>query len=138
MSECVIRPIPLAKGPIEKTIYTYRIGPGQMAEAAYYIWYIEGPKKKTIVDAGVTADILAAGGRFGRTDIQSLEEGMRKIGLKPDDIETVIATHLHHDHIALAASFPNAEIIVQKAELEAARNPHPISAGTYRLQKGIL
>jgi glyoxylase-like metal-dependent hydrolase (beta-lactamase superfamily II) len=41
-------------------------------------------------------------------------------------------THLHFDHIALAKQYPNAEFIVQKQELDFARNPHVFSAVDYR------
>jgi hypothetical protein len=32
---------------------------------------------------------------------------------------------LYHEHITLAHKFPKARVIVQRAELEFARNPHP-------------
>lgn len=51
-------------------------------------------------------------------------------GIKPDDIHFVILTHLHYDHAAgttfvnrdieTTATFPNAEILVQKREWEFA------------------
>jgi glyoxylase-like metal-dependent hydrolase (beta-lactamase superfamily II) len=67
---------------------------------------------------------------FPQEDIQSLEDGLAKLDLKPDDFEIVILTHLHWDHISLARKFINAEFIVQKDELDFARNPHPASAMT--------
>jgi len=67
---------------------------------------------------------------YVQENIQSLEDGLAKLGLEPDDIEIVILTHLHWDHISLAHKFTNAEFIVQKAELDFARNPHPASAMT--------
>jgi len=51
--------------------------------------------------------------------------------LKPEDIEIVIVTHLHYDHIALAGLYKNARFIVQKKELEYALNPHPVDAFFY-------
>jgi glyoxylase-like metal-dependent hydrolase (beta-lactamase superfamily II) len=40
--------------------------------------------------------------------------------LKPEDIDLVIATHLHFDHIGLGYKFPKAKFLVQKRELEKA------------------
>lgn len=135
MSKCAIRPIPLARGPYLKSRHTYFTGEGETVEVAYYIWYIEGPRENIIVDAGVTAEILSAAGRLGRTDIQSVEDGLGKVSLKPSNIDVVIVTHLHHDHFGLARKFTNAEFIVQKKELDEARNPHPIWALTYSYKR---
>jgi len=82
-----------------------------------------------MVDAGATADMYPSHG-FPEDNIQSLEDGMGRLRLKPEDIGIVILTHLHWDHIALASKFTNAEFIVQKAELDFARNPHPASEMT--------
>ena len=50
------------------------------------------------------------------------------MGVTPDDIDLIICTHLHIDHNALGLYYKKARFIVQKKELEAARNPHPIEA----------
>ena len=41
----------------------------------------------------------------------------------------VIATHLHWDHCADNRLFPNAQIVIQKEELRAARSPFPVQHG---------
>ncbi len=64
--------------------------------------------------------------------IQTLEQGLAKFGLKPEDIDIIIFTHLHEDHVQLAHKYPRARLIVQKAELDFARNPHPIQQFTYK------
>ncbi len=45
------------------------------------------------------------------------------IGLRPDDISHVILSHLHSDHAGGIRFFPNAEFILQRAELETAMPP---------------
>lgn len=97
-----------------------------------YIWYIEGSEPKVLVDAGCRAEWLVSQGR-PMEDIQSVEEGLNKSGVKPEDIDIVILTHLHSDHVQLASKFVRAKFIVQKAELDFALNPHPMVAkmGTY-------
>ncbi len=71
-------------------------------------------------------------------DIQSVEEGLGKLGLRPEDIEIVILTQLHRDHIQLASKFVRAKFIVQKAELDFALNPHPLIAMEGSYQKAFF
>ncbi|HDZ23929.1 MAG TPA: MBL fold metallo-hydrolase, partial [Desulfobacteraceae bacterium] len=40
-------------------------------------------------------------------------------------------THLHFDHCGNTPKCENAEVIVQAAELEFARRPHPLFYGSY-------
>ncbi len=61
-------------------------------------------------------------------NIQSVEEGLSKLELRPSDIDIIILTHLHGDHVELTYKFVNAKFIVQKAELDFALNPHPMAA----------
>ena len=46
------------------------------------------------------------------------------LGLTPKDIRYLIATHLDGDHAGGHDAFPNAEIVIQKEHLEAAKD-HP-------------
>jgi glyoxylase-like metal-dependent hydrolase (beta-lactamase superfamily II) len=98
--------------------------------AVTYVWYIENSKQKILVDAGVRAEHFIARGAI-QEDIQPLEKGMQKVGIKPEDIDIVILTHLHYDHIALAPLFTKAKFIVQKKELDAALNPHQFIASQF-------
>ncbi len=129
-----IRPITLCKAFRNEAVWTYRLNFEQTVESCVNVWYIEGSEPKILVDAGGTAEMAAVYSLQGQTypmkDVQSLESGLATIGLKPEDIEIVILTHLHWDHVGLAYKFTNAEFIVQKAELDFGRNPHPASAMT--------
>ena len=135
MNKHVIYPIPLWTGPSNKSIFMYRLGEfRERGDASFnncaYIWYIKGPKENIIVESGSTVEQMAAVG-YEKKKIQSVEDGLAKHGLKPSDIDIVIQTHMHHDHIAEAYKYTNAKFIVQKKELEFARNPHPVFAGVY-------
>ena len=58
-----------------------------------------------------------------------LTDNLRSMGLEPDDIDTVLMTHLHPDHVNGLidehgqAVFPKAEIVVNEAELNFFRDP---------------
>jgi N-acyl homoserine lactone hydrolase len=47
---------------------------------------------------------------------RSLTDRLADIGLKPDDIGRVALSHTHGDHIGNAWLFPNATIVMQRAE----------------------
>ena len=94
-----------------------------------YVWYIKGTRQNIVVDSGMTADMLkkakVPGLSPGATHVQTLEEGLAKHGLKPEDIDLVIQTHCHIDHIPLAPKFSNAKFLVQQKELEYHRSSPP-------------
>jgi glyoxylase-like metal-dependent hydrolase (beta-lactamase superfamily II) len=125
-----IRPIALCEGIRDMSQWTYRWNVGTKVKSACYIWYIEGSDPVTLVDAGAQGEHF--GVEFPMSTRVSLQEGLRGVGLTPDDVRLVIVTHLHFDHIALAKQYRNAEFIVQKKELDFARNPHVFSAVDYR------
>ncbi|MFC2005394.1 N-acyl homoserine lactonase family protein [Chloroflexota bacterium] len=125
MATYSIRPIGLREGPRDTSSYTYRMNFGIGCKSVCYVWYIEGSQPKTLVDAGVK---VVAG---VWNELTSVEDGLGKLGLKPEDIEIVILTHLHVDHIELGHLFKEAKFIVQKKELDYARNPHPLDASIY-------
>ena len=131
MTNCVIRPIPLIEMEIDKSMLTYRLGFGESFKQVVYAWYIEGSKEKIIVDTGISAEYLIQKRGFPARNIQSLESGLKSVGLSPADIDLVILTHLHSDHVAEGCKFTKAKFIVQKDELEFAQNPHPTVAMQY-------
>jgi glyoxylase-like metal-dependent hydrolase (beta-lactamase superfamily II) len=60
-----------------------------------------------------------------------LEAQLRKHGLKPDDIDIVINTHLHFDHCGNNKLFKNARFIVQKTELDYSYEPERFQQAAY-------
>jgi glyoxylase-like metal-dependent hydrolase (beta-lactamase superfamily II) len=77
-------------------------------------------------------------GTRGRT---RLEDALADLGHPADDIRWVINTHLHFDHAGgdtfrtpageLRLSFPRARYVVQRGELDFARNTNERTAGSY-------
>jgi len=123
----IIHPIPLViRGrPMSQSVYRMDTSLGPISVIGVFVWYIEGPKEKIIVDSGMTSEAYQKAGRTGHTHVQTLQEGLAKYGLKPSDIDIVLQTHLHIDHITLAAEFTKAKFVVQQAELDYQRNPPP-------------
>jgi len=89
------------------------------------MWYIEGAARKILVDTGA-GDPATAEPRvmpYKRDKDQTVERALQKIGVECNDIDLVILTHMHWDHVRGLGSFPGAKIIVQEEEL---RNTKPL------------
>ena len=86
-------------------------------------------KGKTIMfDSGTGGQAAPTAGLIGKNDL------MKKAGVDPTKISTIIVTHFHPDHIfgmmakdTNAQTFPNAEIIVPAAEYKYWTDPTLIS-----------
>ena len=78
---------------------------------------------------------------------ETIFDGLRSIGLETDEIDLVICTHLHFDHVGrnaklndagkLVPTFANARYIVQRQELEDAMRTHERNRASY-LDHNIL
>lgn len=126
----IIRPLPILKLTLEKSLMTYRMNFGQPQDVYPTMWFIEGPKEKIIVDTGCDAKTANQLG-FPSEQIAYPDDALAKIGLKPSDIDILILTHMHFDHVEFARIFGNAKVIVQKSEYDFAMNPHPFFAIGY-------
>jgi N-acyl homoserine lactone hydrolase len=73
-------------------------------------------------ETGVGDEIAAlpeGRGTFTRWRLaRTLASQLQELGLKPSDIKYVAASHTHFDHIGNVELFPNAMLLVQKAEYE--------------------
>jgi len=125
-----------------KTDLTYMRGQGEK-KGWGPIWgsYIETPDAKIIVDCGqnpnnpeIKERIDHKGISYGplkQTIKQTFEYQLDKIGVKADDINIVLYTHLHFDHTGAAKLFTKAKHIVQLAELSYALKPDPFQLISY-------
>jgi len=59
-------------------------------------------------DHVVVGDTGIGGGAIPELPIGSFPERLRKAGVAPEDVDTVIFTHLHFDHVGWSALFTNA------------------------------
>ncbi len=130
MADCIIHPIPVCKGERDRSVWTYLRNFGQPITVGQYVWYIQGTKETILVDAGSSTEHAAKLGQSYK-EVQTVDSGLSKLGLSTGDIDLVILTHLHYDHVAQASRFPKARFLIQKDELAFARNPHPVFALAY-------
>jgi N-acyl homoserine lactone hydrolase len=59
-----------------------------------------------------------------------LQMRLKKLGVDPGEIDTVVLSHVHWDTAANADLFPNAEIVLHKKELAYAETPDSHDADT--------
>ncbi len=122
-----IHPIVLGTKVFDKSMMTYQYGAGEQYTIPIYGWVLEGGDRNMIVDTGEMSPIQsperekAIGGK-----IYTFEDGLRRWGLTPEDIDVVIHTHLHNDHCENDYKCANAEIYCHAKELESVHNPHPL------------
>jgi glyoxylase-like metal-dependent hydrolase (beta-lactamase superfamily II) len=97
-----------------------------------FAWVIEHPEGIIIVDTGETARTAQAGyfpwwhpyyhlGVRAQVDPQQeIGPQLQELGIAPRDVRWLVMTHLHTDHAGGLHHFPNSEILVSRAEMEAA------------------
>jgi N-acyl homoserine lactone hydrolase len=125
-----LRIIPVSTGRFlegEKSNFTYGIDQGVKIQFAALMWFIEGAKKKILVDTGASDPEWAAKYHhpLKREPHEDPVRAIKNLGLEPSDIDIVVNTHLHWDHCFNNHLFPNAQILVQAEELRCAIAPSP-------------
>lgn len=113
----------------------YRHTVGEDVPFAYGVFLLEDESGEHIlVDSGAPSlsEIHAKGYplRTPDEDINIAEE-IRKKGVNPEDIKLIIYTHLHWDHAWNTECFPNAEMVVQEAEMNSAIHPLKMGRKSY-------
>ncbi len=95
-----------------------------------------------LVDAGLGAkDDAKFHDIYGVDRSRSLDDSLAAAGLSREDIDIVVATHLHFDHAGgfterdgsgrLRPTFPRAKYVVRRGEWDAATHPHARNRASY-------
>ena len=89
-------------------------------------WVLQTADRTVVVDTGIGNDKERAEGLFHRRDGDFLGQ-LEAVGVRPEDVDTVVNTHLHIDHIGWnttlsngewVPTFPNAQYVINKAEYD--------------------
>src|SRR5215813_2356603 len=106
-----------------KRLYLMQVGSMPQYRIPIVCYLVQtGDGKHMLIDSGLPEMIPE--GEAGFENGRDVIEQLASIGLKPDDIDTVISTHYDLDHAGRHAAFTKAQYIVQRAHhLDAATNP---------------
>ena len=97
MTQYRIHPMAMGSKVFDKSMMTYQFGSGTPYTIPIYCWYLEGGDRKILIDTGEMSPIRSEDReRSIGGPIYTFEEGLAKWGLKPEDIDVVIHTHLHN------------------------------------------
>ncbi len=103
--------------PVGLILYGYW-NAGTVAVPFSYV-YLESPDLRVLVDVGY--DDRSYGGDLARGDgvveWQDARAVLGAVGRTPEDIEAVLITHAHFDHIGNLGAFPNAHVYLQEREV---------------------
>lgn len=103
-------------------------------------WYIEGADRRILVDTGTgnAEEVIAVQESYGdalatiTAPEHDVVQQLDALGVAPEQIDVVIQTHLHFDHVGSNEAFPNATFLVHAAELPWALAPPPYGVYYYR------
>jgi glyoxylase-like metal-dependent hydrolase (beta-lactamase superfamily II) len=81
----------------------------------YFFYLLRGDGRTIVVDTGFDP---AVGARRGRTCLCEPAQALARLGVDAGEVEQVVITHLHYDHVGNLGLFPRAQLLVPERELE--------------------
>ena len=103
---------------------------GKIVKIPVYCFLVKHDKGNILIDTGFSKNFEQTWNKRLKYYKPILEKDVVEY-LKAIQIDYIINTHLHIDHCENNPFFKNAEIIVQKQELDFARNPKPYQKLAY-------
>jgi len=108
--------------------------PDQRIEMPCFTYLVEGGGKLLLVDTGMAWTERATKyhhpGSY-QPEGMSIVAQLKKIGYTPQDVEIVVFTHMHWDHIYYMEQFTNAKFYVHEKEYAFAMDPIPLYYKSY-------
>lgn len=80
----------------------------------YFVWLARSPARTFVIDTGFNE---AASVRRSRDFLRSPVDGLKLLGVEASDVEDVVITHLHYDHVGNFDLFPKARFHLQDREM---------------------
>ena len=129
MQSISIIPLNVGSSRSDHSMATLRKKLGVVRDNRFCAYYIEGAEKRILVDTGPSDQEHAL--KWHKeinpaiSPDQNIVVALDRIGVKAEEIEIVLLTHLHYDHAFNLKEFKNAEIYVAREELSYALMPLP-------------
>ena len=134
-------------GTVPRTLWEKRLPPDDANRIPLTMrpLIVRHDRQTMIIDAGCGDKMDAKSAQIFKLDRRyHLDHALAEAGLAAEDIDIVLATHLHWDHVGgftrfgkngvVEPRFPNAKYIAHRAEWEDATHPHERSRASYLQQ----
>lgn len=131
-------------GPVPKVLWSrrYPCNEDNLVEMPTEPILIQHNNKNYLIDAGIGKGRFSAKERRnkGVSEEATVSEDLNTLGLSEQDIDIVLMTHLHYDHVTgltkiendeLVSTYPNAKIVIEKSEWIAMKEPSKRNSGSY-------
>lgn len=119
-SPIAIETVELGGRVADASMFLHLTDMGQPLEIVYRLWVLRTDRGAIVVDTGPP---MEEGLRRGLTGVAHVADRLAARGVNAAKVEAVLLTHLHWDHAANAAAFPNATFYAQQAEIDFFRSP---------------
>lgn len=128
---------PINTGWLEADLGTYVFWKGPAGKKIWnpvYCFLVETGTHKILVDTGLCDEARATKyhhkcQKRGAKEVHV--ELKERLGIAPNEIDMILFTHLHWDHVQNMKEFKRARYIAPRAEIEWAYNPLPLYYRTY-------
>ena len=128
---------PINTGWLEADLGTYVFWKGPAGKKIWnpvYCFLVDTGDYKVLVDTGLCDEERAT--KFHhkcekRGCLEVHHHLKRELGIQPSEIDILLFTHLHWDHVQNMKEFPNARFICPEIEIKWAYNPLPLYYRTY-------
>jgi len=135
-----MRLIPLQIGQI--AMHMQRVtGSDTTVDFPVLSWLIEHSDGLVLFDTGMHIDLQTSFDRIGERTAETIspafspgEELTARLaarGVRPADIDQIVVSHLHFDHVGGNEEIPDARVVVQRAEWESGHDQRMIDHGVY-------
>lgn len=85
-------------------------------DIAMMFWVLERGERTVLVDAGFYRETFVES--WNLSGFETPARALQRAGIDPADVTDVVVTHVHWDHLDGADLFPNADVWIQREELE--------------------
>jgi 4-pyridoxolactonase len=103
-------------------------GTGEIIRFACYSVLIDHEDGVFLFDTGFDRDFMYKWTKQDnplQADDQNPVAQLAKLGMTPEDVDYIINSHFHIDHVGANKHFPDATVVVNRKEYDGAKNPMP-------------